>query len=268
MYIALFLSALLFFFLQLHYTTASTSDGFEVQFGYSGEKGPNTNAWSPLCHNGDRQSPIDIHLASAVSSDLAPINFHNYDYRGPVVITNNGHSVTASGFEKWGARDSKQPFITGGGLDGKYFLVGFHFHWGTHDKRGSEHTVNGQHFPLEIHFVHQKANLTAVESKSKSDGLAVVAVWFYIDNNNDKPLAQLETAYLNTEFYEQTFNINDVLLDDMIPSNRAAYFRYNGSLTTPSCEESVIWTIFQEPLTVVDRQVKCLAKFETTKRTI
>lgn len=59
--------------------------------------------------------------------------------------------VTASGFDKWGGDDSKQPYIVGGGLNGRYNLVGVHFHWGTHDNSGSEHTLLGLHYPLEVH---------------------------------------------------------------------------------------------------------------------
>ena len=38
--------------------------------------------------------------------------------------------------------------------DPKFCLDSFHFHWGKTDDYGSEHTFNGQHYPLEAHFVH------------------------------------------------------------------------------------------------------------------
>ena len=40
--------------------------------------------------------------------------------------------------------------ISGGGLPGTFIAEQFHFHWGAVDARGSEHSLNGQHFPMEV----------------------------------------------------------------------------------------------------------------------
>lgn len=41
-------------------------------------------------------------------------------------------------------------------------------------------------------------------------------------------------------------SINDLLMDvDM-----TKYYRYNGSLTTPGCDEVVVWTVFQQPIRI------------------
>ena len=41
--------------------------------------------------------------------------------------------------------------IKGGPLTGTYKFEQFHFHWGTDDKEGSEHTLNGQLFSSEVY---------------------------------------------------------------------------------------------------------------------
>lgn len=35
-----------------------------------------------------------------------------------------------------------------------------------------------------------------------------------------------------------------------------AYYRYDGSMTTPKCDEAVIWTIFHRTLPASHRQVR------------
>ena len=40
--------------------------------------------------------------------------------------------------------------IRGGGLEGRYSLKHFHFHWGSQDDEGSEHMVDGKAYPLEV----------------------------------------------------------------------------------------------------------------------
>lgn len=46
-------------------------------------------------------------------------------------------------------------------------------------------------------------------------------------------------------------------LQDMLPEKKklSAYFRYQGSLTTPGCDETVIWTVFEEPIKIHKDQV-------------
>ena len=40
--------------------------------------------------------------------------------------------------------------VSGGGFVDTYRLNEFHFHWGQDSSRGSEHTINGKAYPLEV----------------------------------------------------------------------------------------------------------------------
>ena len=114
----------------------------QTHWGYEGTHGP--EHWGSLdpgfavCSNGREQSPTD--LTGAEPQDLSEIVF---DYApSPISILNNGHTIQVD----------YQPG-SGIALDGtRYELVQFHFH------HGSEHTVDGAGFLLEMHLVHASAD--------------------------------------------------------------------------------------------------------------
>lgn len=42
-----------------------------------------------------------------------------------------------------------------------------------------------------------------------------------------------------------------ISLDDLLFGvDRTKYYRYLGSLTTPACNEAVVWTVFKDPIMV------------------
>lgn len=55
---------------------------------------------------------------------------------------------------------------------------------------------------------------------------------------------------------DETILKERVSLNDLLPSRTSSFYRYDGSLTTPGCNEIVTWTIFDNPITVSDIQVK------------
>lgn len=44
----------------------------------------------------------------------------------------------------------------------------------------------------------------------------------------------------------KNISINDLIKD----VDLSKYYRYMGSLTTPKCNEAVVWTLFHEPIQV------------------
>lgn len=53
----------------------------------------------------------------------------------------------------------------------------------------------------------------------------------------------------------QSMNISTLNVRSMLPENLAHFFRYEGSLTTPPCYESILWTVFDTPITLSHNQV-------------
>ena len=56
-----------------------------------------------------------------------------------------------------------------------------------------------------------------------------------------------------------TVNIPAFKLSDLLPANTAKFYRYPGSLTTPDCYESVMWTVFSDPIKVSSAQVNSMS---------
>ena len=50
-------------------------------------------------------------------------------------------------------------------------------------------------------------------------------------------------------------NLDTFSLDSFLPSNRDEFYRYEGSLTTPKCQETVVWTVFTNPIQISQKQV-------------
>ncbi|VDM26386.1 unnamed protein product [Toxocara canis] len=224
-----------------------------VKWGYNPEDGPTT--WGGLCATGKRQSPINVNLAEVMMRDFPDLEFINYDVSGPIVAENNGHTEELEGFNLW----SKSPMIAGGGLGARYKLHQLHFHWDHLDYRGSEHTIDELHYPLEAHLVHIREDLTADNATNTPDGVAVVAVFFAIAADA-KPLQSLEQIFNATTNFDSHQNLT-YSPSDLLPNVTNVWFRYNGSLTTPPCNQVVIWTLLAEPIYVDEEQVSPSTKF-------
>uniref|UniRef100_A0A8C8AH63 Alpha-carbonic anhydrase domain-containing protein n=1 Tax=Otus sunia TaxID=257818 RepID=A0A8C8AH63_9STRI len=56
----------------------------------------------------------------------------------------------------------------------------------------------------------------------------------------------------------QTTTIPSFSVQDLLPPRLDLYYRYNGSLTTPPCFQSVLWTLFQQPVRISLAQLEQL----------
>ena len=51
---------------------------------------------------------------------------------------------------------------------------------------------------------------------------------------------------------------------DLLPANRAAYYTFTGSLTTPPCSEGVTWFVLKNPTSISNAEVARFAKLYPT----
>ncbi|XP_047667603.1 carbonic anhydrase 1 isoform X2 [Tachysurus fulvidraco] len=145
--------------------------------------------------------------------------------------------------------------LKGGPITGTYRLKQFHFHWGSSDDKGSEHTVNGKLYPAELHLVHWNTTYSNFGiAASKPDGLAVVGVFLEIGNENpqlQKLLDAMET--IKAKGAQTSFENFDPTL--LLPGT-LDYWTYDGSLTTPPLLESVTWIVCKKSISVSSAQMK------------
>ncbi|XP_013910933.1 PREDICTED: carbonic anhydrase 14 [Thamnophis sirtalis] len=212
------------------------------------------------------QSPLDFQT-DLVQYDpsLPPIEPEGYrdPGSGSLTLTNNGHTVQLSLPENLHLH----------GLPSLYSAAQLHLHWGGSSNSragGSEHLVDGQAFPAELHVVHfnseKYANLSV--AKHQPDGLAVLGIFLEVDSVVENPAYNHILDRLDSILYaEQEVTVAPFSVRELLPAHLGHYYRYSGSLTTPPCYQSVLWTVFRQPARISAAQLEKLQKsLYSTKR--
>ena len=196
------------------------------QYGYSGDISP--EKWATLspkyaaCSDGAEQAPVNIVSKNTVRKSAATNLKPSYvATSGDVVNTGTTIQVNTSGDLAIG----KTPFK----------LLQYHFH------TPSEEAINGAHFPMNVHLVHQDAK----------GRLAVIGVNFKKGKAN---------SYL-ASFWGKLpakkggkVSVDLPSLKELLPAS-LDYYTFPGSLTTPPCTEGVQFYILKNPAPISEQQL-------------
>ncbi|MGD8593021.1 MAG: carbonic anhydrase family protein [Gammaproteobacteria bacterium] len=211
------------------------------EWNYDDKAGTGPSYWGTLttadgqlayetCGTGREQSPIDLTNPTFKNTDDIDTHYKSWSLN----VENNGHTIQIN-------------MAPGSTLDIEgetYYLLQFHFHG------DSEHTVNGGHEPVEMHFVHMN---------SKGE-LAVLGV-FIEEDRHDKPNAQI-AAILQLapeEVGKNNIAHNVVKASELLPGKSIdSFWYYHGSLTTPPCTEGVKWYVAKEHIYASHEQIEGL----------
>lgn len=228
----------------VHSARLQTASPTPQHWNYDRE-GPDTWEHHFETCEGEAQSPIDIRTAYVKHDPrLTPLVLNGYGSNGSSLVwnvTHNGHTIVA--YPPPLARLS----MSGGGLPTEHYLIQFHFHWGYNAFQGSEHTINGQKFPLEVHFVHRAPYTNA---------LAVLGVLFTRERDDNPYLNDL-LSVLNQTVNSSVSVQQQLDISRFLPLGSASrFYRYNGSLTTPPCTEGVTWTIMKRTIPISSSQLR------------
>lgn len=112
-----------------------------------------------------------------------------------------------------------------------------------------------------VHY-EKRFNSTVAASKEKN-GIAVLGILFHIEVADSLLVTKLlkNTGNISETVGKTTPYSDDLRLDEFLPKKQMPFFRYDGSLTTPGCGESVIWTVFENSLPISLNQVSFLSAF-------
>uniref|UniRef100_A0AAY5KCK4 Carbonic anhydrase n=1 Tax=Esox lucius TaxID=8010 RepID=A0AAY5KCK4_ESOLU len=214
--------------------------------------------WSvifPAC-GGLHQSPINIvthHVQ--INNSLSPLTFNGHHNNLNITVENMGNFVQF--LLPWSVQ------VSGGGLPGWYRGVQFHLHWGVDARPGSEHTVDGEQYPMEMHVVHIKEPYNSLEEAvHDAAGIAVLAFLFERSTNDHPHLNSLIEALGRAQNKGNQSTVPGFKLCNIIPAshNLHNYYRYVGSMTTPGCEQAVVWTLFHKTIPISNRQLRSVAQ--------
>ncbi|KAF9874124.1 carbonic anhydrase [Colletotrichum karsti] len=222
-------------------------------FGYNDLTGPLN--WhghkneSSKCATGTQQSPINLNDTSATLVAGASLGFDLPAYPDGAVLENLGSTLEVVAQNGTLTRDGRT-----------YALKQFHFH------TPSEHRVESEYFPMEVHFVFE----ADAEANQNSTGPSASVVGFLIEVDNTSPSPLLSNVFAHLDevaepgSHSETQGLDFCELKDLLA--RSDVYQYGGSLTTPPCTEGIAWNVVAEPLTVDDvtfRAAKKVMKFNS-----
>lgn len=238
----------------------------EQNKGHSSWGYGDTRKWiedSPKCAL-KRQSPIDIANAK-YDSDLGGFIMTGYEkLSNPLSVQNNGHTVVIA------INPNDKVTMSGASLPGTYRLHSFHFHWGGSDDVGSEHTYEGDAYPLEMHMVHYNERYSSLKDAiDKDNGLAVLGVWFEVGKTKNKALSRITDNLSKIKYSDSgKISLQPFGLYGLFPKNLKQFYRYDGSLTTPPCEETVTWSVFHKKSYLTAKQLEAFRSTLSTPSTL
>jgi len=241
--------------------------GYGYPVGFT--NGPDTWATNfPDYCNGNAQSPIDIPYDGVTKRrDWLPFQLLNYEidpYK--MYIANNGHTAVVT----FTPRNCKKiPTVVQGNLPGVFELAQFHFHWGDgNGGKGSEHTLFGKQFDAELHFVHYNTKCgrdlgEAIANCQGTEALAVLGVFMEAGGSDNHAYDSIIDGLRNVKAQGSSAEIKAFDMSKLFPHDLDEFFRYEGGLTTPTCNEIVTWTVFKNYVKLSHSQMKMFYELMT-----
>uniref|UniRef100_A0A3P8U8V8 Protein tyrosine phosphatase receptor type Z1a n=1 Tax=Amphiprion percula TaxID=161767 RepID=A0A3P8U8V8_AMPPE len=144
------------------------------------------------------------------------------------------------------------------GLSSRFRVSRVTFHWGrcnaTSD--GSEHSLNGMKYPLEMQiYCYDPDDFQSLDDAIKEGGrVAALAVLFEVEAIN------------TVSRFGKSGSVEAFTLRSLLPNNTDKYYIYNGSLTAPPCSEMVEWIVFKHTVAISETQLEVFCEVMTMEQ--
>ncbi|EPY79569.1 hypothetical protein CB1_000914013 [Camelus ferus] len=99
---------------------------------------------------------------------------------------------------------------------------------------------------LMLHIVHYDSESydSLSEAAQRPQGLAVLGILIEVGETKNPAYEHILSHLHEIRHKDQKTSVPPFNVRELLPPLLAQFFRYNGSLTTPPCYQSVLWTVF------------------------